>query len=91
VSRIRRYLANALSVAGTLTSTSLTIMQLPSERRLDITETVTGLQPSQPYARWQIIKLEETKLVRVGCERAKKGTKKLRELNVEKMIIRVKP
>jgi predicted transcriptional regulator len=82
---------DALKVADALTSTSLAILQLLSERRLDITEIAERLRLSQPYVSEQIIRLEESKLVRVSYERGKKGTKKLCELAVERIIIRIKP
>jgi predicted transcriptional regulator len=81
----------ALKVADALTSTSLKILQLISDRRLDISTIATKLDLSEPYISDQIRTLEEIKLVKVGYERGKRGIRKLCQLAVGTVIIVIKP
>ena len=82
---------DALKVADALNSTSLRLLQLLSNERLDISTMADRLNLSQPYVSEQIRKLQETNLVRVNYESGKRGIRKICELAVKKIIIEIKP
>ena len=81
----------ALKVADALTSTSLRILQLISDKRLDISTIAKKLNLSEPYISDQVRVLEDIKLIKVGYERGKRGIRKLCELAVGRVIIVIKP
>ena len=81
----------ALRVADALTSTSLKILQLVSDKRLDISTIAKKLDLSEPYISDQVRTLEDSKLIKVGYERGKRGIRKLCELAVGRIIIVIKP
>ena len=81
----------ALRVADALTSTSLRILQLISDKRLDVSTIAKKLDLSEPYISEQVRMLEDIKLIKVGYERGKRGIRKLCELAVGKVIIVIKP
>lgn len=80
---------DALKVADALNSTSLRVLQLLSDERLDISAIAERLQLSQPYVSEQVRKLQETSLVRVNYESGKRGIRKICELAVKKIIIEI--
>ena len=82
---------NALQVADALNSTSLRVLQLLSKERLDISTIAKRLELSQPYVSEQVRKLQETSLIRVSYESGKRGTRKICELAVRKIIIEIHP
>ena len=81
----------ALRVADALTSTSLKILQLVSDKRLDVSTIAKKLDLSEPYISDQVRTLEDIKLIKVGYERGKRGIRKLCELAVGRIIIVIKP
>lgn len=81
----------ALKVADALTSTSLRILQLISDKRLDVSTIAKKLDLSEPYISEQVRMLEDIKLIKVGYERGKRGIRKLCELAVGRVIIVIKP
>ena len=81
----------ALKVADALTSTSLRILRLISDRRLDVSTIAEKLDLSEPYISEQVQMLEDIKLIKVGYERGKRGIRKLCELAVGRVIIVIKP
>ena len=81
----------ALKVADALTSTSLRILQLISDKRLDVSTIAKTLDLSEPYISEQVRMLEDIKLIKVGYERGKRGIRKLCELAVGRVIIVIKP
>ena len=81
----------ALKVADALTSTSLKILQLVSDERLDVSTIAKKLYLSEPYISDQVRMLEDNKLIKVGYERGKRGIRKLCELAVGRVIIVIKP
>jgi len=81
----------ALKVADALTSTSLRILQLISDNRLDVSTIAKKLDLSEPYISDQVRMLEDNKLIKVGYERGKRGIRKLCELAVGRVIILIKP
>ena len=81
----------ALKIGDALTSTSLRILQLISDKRLDVSTIAEKLGLSEPYISEQVRMLEETKLIKVGYERGKRGIRKLCELAVVRVIIVIKP
>jgi len=81
----------ALKVADALTSTSLRILQLISDKRLDVSTIAKKLDLSEPYISEQIRMLEDIKLIKVEYERGKRGIRKLCELAVGRVVIVIKP
>jgi predicted transcriptional regulator len=82
---------DALRVADALNSASMRILQLLLGEPLDISTIADRLSLSQPYISEQIRKLQETNLVRVSYERGKRGTRKICELAVKKIVIEIQP
>lgn len=81
----------ALKVVDSLTSTSLRILKLVSEERLDVSTIARKLGLSEAYMSEQVRILEEAKLVNVSYERGKRGIRKLCGLAFARIIIVVKP
>jgi len=82
---------DALRVADALNSASMRVLQLLLKERLDISTIADRLSLSQPYISEQIRKLQETNLIRVSYERGKRGTRKICELAVKKIVIEIQP
>ena len=82
---------DALRVADALNSASMRILQLLLGEPLDISTIANRLSLSQPYISEQISKLQETNLIRVSYERGKRGTRKICELAVKKIVIEIQP
>jgi predicted transcriptional regulator len=81
----------ALKIADALTSTSLRILQLVSQKRLDVSTIARKLDLSEAYMSEQVCMLEEAKLIKVTYEPGKRGVRKLCELAVSRIIIVIKP
>ena len=81
----------SLEVAEALNSTTLRMLQLLSEERLDVSTIAERLDLSEAYMSEQVRLLEELKLINVDYERGKRGIRKLCELAVKKIIIVIKP
>ena len=82
---------DALKVADALTSTSFRILQLLTNKRLDVSTIAERLGLSEPYMSDQVRLLEELKIIRVSYAKGKRGIRKLCELAVKKIIILIKP
>ncbi len=82
--------SEALAVAEALTATTLRILQLLSDERLDVSTIGARLDLSEAYISEQIRLLEELKLVRVSYERGKRGIRKVCESAVKKIVIIIK-
>ena len=82
---------DALKVADALTSTSFRILQLLTNKRLDVSTIAERLGLSEPYMSDQVRLLEELKIIRVSYEKGKRGIRKLCELAVKKITIIIKP
>jgi predicted transcriptional regulator len=81
----------ALKVADALTSTSFRILQLISNRRLDISTIAEKLELSEAYVSEQVRTLEDLKLIKVDYQRGKRGIRKMCRLAVRKIIIIISP
>ncbi len=81
----------ALKIADALTSTSLKILQLVSDKPMDISTIAAKLNLSEPYISDQVRTLEDNKLIKVTYARGKRGIRKLCELAVGKVIILIQP
>lgn len=81
----------ALKVVEALTPTSLRILQLLSEERLDVSTIAERLDLSEAYISEQVRLLEELKLIKVDYERGKRGIRKICESAVKKITIVIKP
>ena len=82
---------DALKVADALTSTSFRILQLLTNKRLDVSTIAERLGLSEPYMSDQVRLLEELKIIKVSYEKGKRGIRKLCELAVKKITIIIKP
>lgn len=80
---------DALKVADALNSASLRVLQLISKEHLDISTIAERLDLSQPYVSEQVRKLQENSLIRVSYESGKRGTRKICELAVKRIIIEI--
>lgn len=81
----------ALKVADALTSTSFKILQLISNKRLDISTIAEKLELSEAYVSEQVRTLEDLKLIKVDYQRGKRGIRKMCRLAVRKIIIIIRP
>jgi predicted transcriptional regulator len=81
----------ALRVAEALTSTTLRILRLLSQERLDVSTIALRLDLSEAYISEQIKLLEELKLINVSYERGKRGIRKICGTAVEKITLVIKP
>lgn len=77
----------ALKVAEALTATTLKILRMLSEERLDVSTIATRLDLSEAYISEQIRLLEELKLINVNYERGKRGIRKICETAVGKITL----
>ena len=81
----------AQKVAEALTATTLKMLRVLSEERLDVSTIARKLDLSEAYMSEQVRMLEEAKLIKVSYERGKRGIRKLCELAVSRIIIVIKP
>ena len=81
----------ALKVADALTSTSFRILQLLTNKRLDVSTIAESLGLSEPYMSDQVRLLEELNIIKVGYEKGKRGIRKVCELAVKRIIIIITP
>jgi predicted transcriptional regulator len=81
----------ALKVADALTSASFKILQLISNKRLDISTIAEKLELSEAYVSEQVRTLEDLKLIKVDYQRGKRGIRKMCRLAVRKIIIIIRP
>lgn len=77
----------ALEVAEALNSTTLKILQLLSEERLDITTIAKRIGLSEAYISEQVRTLEELKLLNINYERGKRGIRKVCDSTLEKITL----
>jgi predicted transcriptional regulator len=81
----------AQKVAEALTATTLKMLRILSEERLDVSTIATRLGLSEAYISEQIRLLEDLKLVKVSYERGKRGIRKICESAVKAITIVIKP
>lgn len=77
----------ALSVAEALTATSMKILRLLSNERLDISTIGLRLGLSEAYISEQIQTMEALNLVNVKYERGKRGIRKVCDATIKKITI----
>ncbi len=82
--------SKALDIAEALTATTMKILQLLSQERLDISTIGQRLGLSEAYISEQIRILEDRKLVNVNYERGKRGIRKVCATAIEKITIIIK-
>lgn len=80
----------AVDIAEALTATTMKILQLLSQERLDISTIGERLGLSEAYISEQIRILEDLKLVNITYERGKRGIRKVCETAVKKITIIIK-
>jgi predicted transcriptional regulator len=78
---------DALKTAEALTATSLKMLQLLSQERLDVSTIGKRLNLSEAYISEQVRTLEDLKLLNINYERGKRGIRKLCEAAVERITI----
>jgi len=81
----------ALKVAEALNSTTLKMLQILSQKRLDVSTIAVRLGLSEAYISEQVRVLEDLKLIKVGYERGKRGIRKICESAVKVITIVIKP
>lgn len=80
----------ALEIAEALTATTMKILQLLSNEKLDVSTIGLRLSLSEAYISEQIRILEELELVKVNYQRGKRGIRKVCETAVKKVTIIIK-
>lgn len=80
----------ALKVVEALNSTTLRILQILSQERLDVSTIAVRLGLSEAYISEQVRVLEELKLIKVGYERGKRGIRKICESAIKAITIVIK-
>ncbi len=80
----------ALKIADALNATTLRMLQMLWQERLDVSTIGKRLGLSQAYISEQVRLLEELKLIRVTYERGKRGIRKICESAIEKVTIVMK-
>ena len=81
----------ALKVAEALNSTTLKMLQILSQERLDVSTIAIRLGLSEAYISEQVRLLEELKLIKVSYERGKRGIRKMCESAIRVITIVIKP
>jgi predicted transcriptional regulator len=80
----------ALKIADALNATTLRMLQLLWQERLDVSSIGRRLNLSEAYISEQVRILEDLKLVNVTYEKGKRGIKKVCQSAVEKVTIIIK-
>ncbi len=80
----------ALEIAEALTTTTMKILQLLSNEKLDVSTIGLRLKLSEAYISEQIRILEELELVKVNYQRGKRGIRKVCETAIKKVTIVIK-
>jgi len=81
----------ALKVAEALTATTLRILRLLSNERLDVSTIAIRLGLSEAYISEQIRLLEDLKMIKVNYEKGKRAIRKVCQSAVRKVTIVIKP
>lgn len=81
----------ALKVAEALTATTLRILRLLSNERLDVSTIAIRLGLSEAYISEQIRLLEDVKMIKVHYETGKRGIRKICQSAVSKVTVVIKP
>ena len=81
----------ALKVAEALTATTLRILRLLSNERLDVSTIATRLGLSEAYISEQISLLENLKMIKVSYEKGKRAIRKVCQSAVSKVTIVITP
>ena len=82
---------DALEIAEALNSTTLRMLQILSQERLDVSTIARRLELSEAYISELVRTLEELKLIRVNYERGKRGIRKVCESAVKTITIIIEP
>lgn len=81
----------ALRMVEALTATTLRILRMLSEERLDVSTIARKMNLSEAYISEEVRLLEELKLIKVSYERGKRGIRKISQSAVKRITIVVKP
>lgn len=82
---------DAVKVAEALNQTTMKMLQMLSQERLDVSTIAARLALSEPYISEQVRTLEELKLIKVSYERGRRGIRKICESAVKVITIVIKP
>ena len=82
---------DALKVAEALNSTTMKMLQILSQERLDVSTIAIRLGLSEPYISEQVRLLEELKLIKVNYEKGKRGIRKVCSSAVKVITIMIEP
>jgi predicted transcriptional regulator len=81
----------ALRIVEALTATTLRMLRMLSEERLDVSTIARKMSLSEAYISEEVRLLEELKLIKVSYERGKRGIRKISQSAVKRITIVVKP
>ena len=81
----------ALRIVEALTATTLRMLRMLSEERLDVSTIARKMNLSEAYISEEVRLLEELKLTKVSYERGKRGIRKISQSAVKRITIVVKP
>jgi predicted transcriptional regulator len=81
----------ALRIVEALTATTLRMLRMLSEERLDVSTIARKMNLSEAYVSEEVRLLEELKLIKVSYERGKRGIRKISQSAVKRITIVVKP
>ncbi|MCJ7698832.1 ArsR family transcriptional regulator [Candidatus Bathyarchaeota archaeon] len=81
----------ALRMVEALTATTLRILRMLSEERLDVSTIARKMNLSEAYISEEVRLLEELKLIKVSYEWGKRGIRKISQSAVKRITIVVKP
>jgi predicted transcriptional regulator len=81
----------ALRIVEALTATTLRMLRMLSEERLDVSTIARKMNLSEAYISEEVRLLEELKLIKVSYERGKRGIRKISQSAVKRITIVVKP
>jgi predicted transcriptional regulator len=79
-----------LKIADALNTTTLRMLQILGQERLDVSTIGRRLNLSEAYISEQVRLLEELNLIKVNYERGKRGIRKVCESTIEKVTIIIK-
>ena len=82
---------DAVKMAEVLTASNFRILQLLSVERLDVSTIALRLKLSEAYVSEQISLLHESELIKVSYEPGKRGTRKICQTVIERIVLVIKP
>ena len=81
----------ALRVAEAINATTLKMLQILSQERLDVSTIAVRMGLSEAYISEQVRVLEDLKLIKVSYERGKRGIRKICQSAIRAITIMINP